>query len=329
MKMKPFFMFMILIVLSVIPISLTSAITAKKPKHVEIGEEILSYIIEKDRSKSLSLDVLEGKVVLLVFATVNQKFSTNVLRDIQTIVKKHKVKDFRAIGIVSSYKGTEGVEQLIEEHRLDYQIHYDAGDIISSQLGIIVYPTTLIINRNGRLAYYYPLYASDYFEQITSNLEKIIYDKEEQYLNEMIAKRKQAEAIKKAREEIAQAKVTEAVDTLNTLLEKGPPSYDLHLLLGYSLLNMQQPKKALVHFNKAKELQTDSSIVDLGMGLAFSRSGQRDKALGILTEVVKADTIAHVAYRELAAIYEDKGDIDKAIYYITKELDSLITQIKD
>ena len=146
---------------------------------------------------------------------------------------------------------------------------HDAGDIISTQLGIIVYPTTLIINSNGRLAYYYPLYASDYAAQISSYLEKIINDTEEQYLNEVVAKQKEHEAIKKAREKIARGEVTEAITILNTLLEEGSTSFDLHLLLGYSLLNIQQPKEALAHFNKAQELNADSAMVGLGMGFSL------------------------------------------------------------
>ena len=81
---------------------------------MQIGEKILSYIIEKDRSNSLSSDELEGKTILLVFATIDQQFSTSVLRDVQNIVSNRAVKDFKAIGIVSSHKGYEGVEQLID-----------------------------------------------------------------------------------------------------------------------------------------------------------------------------------------------------------------------
>jgi len=329
MTARPFFLIAIFIVFSAILIPTTFATTAMKSKHVQIGENILSYLIEKDRSNSLSSDELEGKTILLVFATIDQQFSASVLRDIQNIVNNRAVKDFKAIGIVSSHIGYEGVEQLIERYHLKYQILHDAGDIISTQLGIIVYPTTLIINSNGRLAYYYPLYAKDYLAQISSHLEKIINDKEEQYLNEVVAKRKEHEAIKKTREKIARGKVTDAITILNTLLEEGITSFDLHLLLGYSLLNIQQPKKALVHFNKAQELNADSAMVGLGMGLAFSRTGQREKALVLLTEVIKKDSVAHIAYRELAHIHEEKGEIDMAIHYIIKELDSLIAQIED
>ncbi len=329
MTTRFFSLFTSSIVLSVILSSTAFATTAMKSKHMQIGEKILSYIIEKDRSNSLSSDKLEGKTILLVFATIDQQFSGSVLRDVQNIVSNRAVKDFKAIGIVSSHKGYEGVKQLIDRYHLKYQMLHDVGDIISTQLGIIVYPTTLIINSNGRLAYYYPLYASDYAAQVSSYLEKIINDTEEQYLNEVVAQQKEYEAIKKAREKIARGEVTEAITILNTLIEEGSTSFDLHLLLGYSLLNIQQPKKALVHFNKAQELNADSAMVGLGMGLAFSRTGQREKALVLLTEVIKKEPVAHIAYRELAHIYEEKGEVDKAIYYIIKELGSLTAQIED
>lgn len=329
MRSRTLFLLISIAVFSALFAPAALATSLKKFKELQIGEDILSNIIERDRSQRLTSDALSGKTVLLLFATSDQQFSAKALQGIKNVVDSRLSKDFVTIAIVSSPGGNEDVQRLRKQYNLNYQLLYDEGDLISTQLGIIVYPTTLIINRRGLLAYYYPLYASDYFAELSSHLDRIIDDTDDRYLNEEIAKRKQHAGLKKAREEIARGAVNEAVATLNTQLSEGPGSFDLHVLLGYSLINIQEPKKALVHFKKAKELNTSATILDLGMGIAFSRSGQREKAIELLSETIKKDPAAYTAYRELARIHEETGEVDKAIYYITKTLDSLIAHIND
>jgi tetratricopeptide (TPR) repeat protein len=304
------------------------ASTAKRPKHFQIGEEILSHIIEAGNTDFLSPKSLRGKTVLMVFAAAEQEFSQKALQDIQNIVDRLKLKKFTAIGIVSSSKGHQEVQRLIEKHRLKYQVLYDEGDI-ATQLKILVYPTTLIIDRKGRLAYYYSLYTSNYHDVILAHLKRIIDDKAQSYINEQMAKRKQKEGVKKAREEIERGNVKSAVTALTNLLRKGHDSYNIHLLLGYSFIRLHDPGKALAHFKKAKDIQPGSTSVDLGMGIAYSRAGQKKNAVSILTKIAKNDPDSVFAYRELSRIFEEKNEVDKAIYYIKKELEGLTLQAKD
>jgi Tfp pilus assembly protein PilF len=65
------------------------------------------------------------------------------------------------------------------------------------------------------------------------------------------------------------------------------------------------------------------------MGIAYSRAGQKKNAVSILTKIVKNDPDSVFAYRELSRIFEEKNEVDKAIYYIKKELESLNLQGKD
>jgi tetratricopeptide (TPR) repeat protein len=300
----------------------------KQSNRFQIGDEILPHIIEMGSSESSILKSLKGKTIVMVFATTSQEFSQKALQDVQTMIDRLPLKGFKAIGIVSSSKGSQEVQNLIEKSRLNYPVIFDEEDLIA-QLRILVYPTTLIIDRNGRLAYYYALYASNYYDQLSAQLKRIIEDKEGSYLNEEMVKKQQKEEIKKAREEIARGNVEDAVTTLTNLLQKGHDSYELHLLLGYSLIKVQQPEKALSHFKKAKEMQHDSTIADLGLGIAYSRSGEIANAFSLLNKTVKNDPDSLLAYRELSHIFEEKGELDKAIYYIKKELDCLIHRIKD
>lgn len=329
MSMKAVLFFTILFTFCFIFSPHPFASSVKHSKRFQIGEEILSHIIEAAGTESSYLKFLKGKTILMVFASAEQEFSKKALQNVQNIVDRLNLKDVKAIGIVSSSKGDQEVQSLVEKYHLKYQVIYDEGDSVSTQLRILVYPTTLIINSQGRLAYYYALYASDYHNLVSAQLKRIVEDKEESYFNEEKAKKQQKEGIKKAIEEIESEKVKNAITTLTNLLEKGYDSFELHLLLGYSLIYLNQPERALVHFKKAKEIQPNTTQVALGMGIAYSRTGKIKNALPLLTKTITNDPDSFLAYRELSHIFEEKGEVAKAIYYIKKELDCLTHLIKD
>ncbi len=329
MRLKTLFLFTTIITFSLIPVTDSFFARVKRSKSFKIGEEILSHIIEAADTELINQKLLKGKTILMVFASAEQEFSKNALQDVQKMADKLNLKNFKAIGVVSSAKGYQEVQRLIKDYHLNYQVLYDDGGIISTQLRILVYPTTIIINSKGSLAYHYSLYASNYHNQLSDQLQEITRDKGENHFKEEILKRQQKEGIKKAREEIEQGKVKAAVTILTDLLQKGNNSYELHLLLGYSFINLKQPESALIHFKNAKEIQPDSTSVDLGMGIAYSRAGKVQSAATLLKKTINADPDSILAYRELSHIFEKKGNVDKALYYIKKELESLTHRIKE
>jgi Tfp pilus assembly protein PilF len=52
-------------------------------------------------------------------------------------------------------------------------------------------------------------------------------------------------------------------------------------------------------------------------------------AATLLKKTINADPDSILAYRELSHIFEKKGNVDKALYYIKKELESLTHRIKE
>ncbi len=304
-----------------------SASTSNRTKHLHAGENILSEIADLGGIDE-DLVFLKGKIIIMIFASAEQEFSQKALRDVQAIIKKIKSKKIDAIGIVSSSKGHDEVKKLIDKYHFKFQIFYDEDDI-ATKMKVLVYPTTLILDSKGRLAYYYSLYSSGYKDVIMAQLEKISKDDAHNYIDAEAKKRKQKEEFKKAREEIERGNVSSAVAILTNILQQGHDLYNTNLLLGYSYIKLNEPEKALSCFKNAKEIEPDSVKVDLGMGIAYSRADQTENAVSILTKIVEKDPTAIFAYRELSHIFEKMDDVDKAIYYIKKEIDSLNQQIRD
>ncbi len=113
------------------------------------------------------------------------------------------------------------------------------------------------------------------------------------------------------------------MNNLNKLVRTGADTYPIHLLLGYASIKLNEPQKALAHFKKASEIQPNSIRADLGMGIAYSRAGKTEEALTILTKIVPNGPDSFFAYRELSHIFEKQNRMDKALYYIKKELGSI------
>jgi tetratricopeptide (TPR) repeat protein len=302
-----------------------SASTGKRSEQFQIGAEILSHILEVSGSDFLNPEKLKGKIILMIFASAEQEYSQKALQDLQSINDKFKTNNFKSIGIISSSKGSPQPQKYFKQHPLNYEVLYDKNDI-ADQLNIIVYPTTLIIDSEGQLFYYYALHTSEYNKTISNQLTRIFQNKSRNYMNNETAKKQIKDKIKNAQKKIKNGDVGIAMVTLTKLLQEGQDLFDIHFLLGYSYIKLKEPEKALFHFNKAKKLNPDSNQVNLGLGIAYSLAGKTKMAVSVLKGIHSNDPVAILAFRELSNIFEKKKLMDEALYYIKKELDILELQ---
>jgi tetratricopeptide (TPR) repeat protein len=297
--------------------------TAKRFRHFRIGDEILPYFTDVGGIDLFTPESLKGKTVLFLFARAEQEFSQQALRDVQKLWDTFRDDDFKAVAIVASATGNEAVQTLIDKHGLTFLVLYDEGDILTARMRILVYPTTLVMDGDGRFAYYFPLYESAYGEVLSAKLSEIIKGKKEAFLKEEMKKQRQREGSQKAREEIEKGDVKSGISILIGLLEEGNDSYDVHTLLGYSFISLSEPRRALAHFKTAKKIQLNAPMADLGIGIAYSRKGDLENAAMVLRKVIQEHPGSVLAARELARIFESEGEVEKAIYYLKKELEGL------
>ncbi len=91
-----------------------------------------------------------------------------------------------------------------------------------------------------------------------------------------------------------------------------PADLEAHLLMGETLLSMEDPENALTHFLTARDAPGYRPQAQQGMGIALLRLGQTDDAIASLEDSVATGPASWRSYNALGVAYDQKMEWSKA-----------------
>jgi protein O-GlcNAc transferase len=109
----------------------------------------------------------------------------------------------------------------------------------------------------------------------------------------------------KGREDDAKQVFHEATRRLNT--------YQSHFGLGVSFLNQQKSGEAIIEFQKAIQIEPNSSIALDALGRALDAGGRYDEAIDVFTKGLNLSPNNYALYISMGDVFRHKGDSQKAI----------------
>jgi len=269
----------------------------------------------------VSLSEHKGEIVALLYWKPGQDRSVPAVgdwRDIYTAYEKKGVKFFSIIPEAGNYKD---VKEMVKDDRINFPVLIDKSRKVFGSYEVRVYPSTVIINREGIITYDIPGHALTYKLAIEGYLRYMLGEINEEELKEMISPSKQAvdhEAVAAERNysmamKFADSRLTElAINAAKKALEHKADYTDAHILLGFLYLDEREAESALEQFKMALELAPSSHDAKTGLGAALKLKGDIEGAIEILTEAARLNPYPQKAYYELGKIFESNGEKDKA-----------------
>ena len=104
------------------------------------------------------------------------------------------------------------------------------------------------------------------------------------------------------------------VAVLTDALKRIPAAVTVHYRLGLLLLAQHKPEAALAEFS----LEQEPDFQLLGPPLALDRLGRREEADKILAQALTRDTLVNGAAYQLALVYANRGDTDRAFQWLER-----------
>jgi tetratricopeptide (TPR) repeat protein len=96
-------------------------------------------------------------------------------------------------------------------------------------------------------------------------------------------------------------------------VKEAPTNYKTHRLLGECLIGMKRFEEALIEINQALKLDGSNYKLYVDRALCYIGLGQSKKAQVDLEKAVTGTTCGTAAYTYLIGIYQEQGQLDKAI----------------
>ena len=209
----------------------------------------------------------------------------------------------------------------------------DSERQLYSNYGIRVYPSTIIIDTEGKFVHGVPSHPLSYKMILEGYIKKALGEIGEAELRDIIhphKEKKDRASLESLRLYNLALKFTRsgmlelAIDTVKKSVEAKPEMVKSHILLGFLYLETGETDKALEVFNRALELDSHSKDAKTGLGGALVLKGDTDRAIEILDDAAATNPYPQMAYYELGKAYEQKGDKDKSIEMYKKAIEKII-----
>ena len=297
------------------------------------GEHAPDFTLTSVEGKTISLSEYKGQAVVLVYWRTGQKRSLLALKDINDILKKFKGKNVQTASVIAGNDNREEAMDIFGKNRLDFPLLIDSDRQLYSDYGIRVFPSTVIIDREGVVAYAIPGHPLSYKTRLRGFIKKTLGEIDESELEETLSphrEKKDQAALEAARLYNLALKFTDsglldlAINTAIRSVEAKPEKINSHILLGFLYLEMKDADNAFESFNKAIELDPQSHDAKTGLGGALILKGDIERAIEILNAAAAVNPYPQMTYYELGKAYELKGEKDKSIEMYKKAIKKII-----
>ena len=301
--------------------------------NIPAGEAAPDFNLTSLDGEQQSLSKNDGKVTVLMYWRTDHKRSLLALKDARDVMKKLEGKNIRVITIVAGTDRLDQVKSIVADNKMDFPVVVDHGRQFYSDYGIRVYPTTVIVDKEGIITHSIPSHPLTYKKLFEGYIMKALGEIDESKLNDMLSphnKEVDKTLLDSLRLYNLAMKFTEngmidlAVNSAMKSIEVKPDLLKGHVLLGFLYLEQEDPDSALATFNKALDLDSHSNDAKTGLGGALIMKGNLDKAIEILNDAAVANPYAQMTYYELGKAYELKGEKDKSIEMYKKAIEKII-----
>jgi tetratricopeptide (TPR) repeat protein len=235
--------------------------------------------------------------------------------------------------IISGTDDKDEARRVIRENDIEIPILVDNGRKLYSDYGIRVYPTTIIIDREGTLSKDIPSHPLTYKKLLEGHIKIALGEIDEAGLREMVSGQREikdestleAERLYNLAMKFTKSGLQDmAVNTAKKAIIAKPDMAEPYILLGFLKLEAGETEEAHIAFNKAVELDPNSKEAQTGLGGVLVLKGEAEKAIEVLKPATKANPYPQMAYYELAKAYELKGDKDESIKMYKKAIEKII-----
>lgn len=283
-------------------------------RNVSVGSPVPALTLDAGEGKRVAVPA-SGRVTVIVFWRPGQAFSTEALADLTAIWPALSAKSVSAIAVAES--GAPAA-------RFPFASVPDRDRQASDAFGVIVFPSTAVVDARGVLRAYVPSRGQNYRGIVEAHVERALGELGEAALTERLTRLGEVygqdaaaaqAALKRGTELLGERKLEEAEGELAKALALRPDLAEAHLQLAYTRLEMNEPRTALREFEAVLARNAHSPGARVGIGIARIRLGQVDEGIRQLEEAVVLNPEPVRGHYELGRAYEARGDTARAVYH--------------
>lgn len=298
-------------------------------RNVKRGEPVPAYRLPSLDGTVVDSDALKGSVVVIVCLSAEQRRSELAAMDSDAVVHAFESDQVKLVHLTADLIQKAYFEKFRADRGIAATLAFDADRALYAKLGLIVFPTTIIVNRDGKLAQVISLHDAKYKHVLDAYLRHTLGKINDDQLKELLVEHASDSGSPKstasahralARTLREKGQLDQAKDELVKAGEQDPENAEVMLDLADLELFQGDLDGAEAQIQKVLQSKPDHRRAKQLKGVLLFRRGQYNEAEVVLVEALNLNPSPEVAHYYLGRIYEQKGQTDKALEHYREAL---------
>ncbi len=298
-------------------------------RNIRQGEAMPTFKLAAIDGSVFDSDTAKGSVLVYVCLSAEQKRSEMAAADSQQVLLGFASEPVKLVHVTADVVQKAYFEQLRRDKSITAALVFDADRAVYGKLGLIAFPTTVIVNKEGKLDDVISLHGSDYKQLLETHIKHAlgkITDKERDAL--LAAKpteRGSPKSASSAHRSLARlmrekGQLDEAKAELDKGLQLDPGNHETMLDLADIDIARSDYAGADAMVEKVLHDQPDHRRAQQLKGVSLFKQGKLEDSRIVLETALEMNPNPEVVHYYLGQICEQKGMKDKALEHYREAL---------
>ncbi len=131
------------------------------------------FTLASNQGKNIKLSELSGQVVMINFWASWCGPCRQEMPVLDALYKKYSPLGFTILGVNVEEDSNPG-KKLVRDLKVTFPILYDTRNKVSKLYNVLAMPTTIIVDRNGRIRYIHQAYKPGYEDKYAKQISELI-----------------------------------------------------------------------------------------------------------------------------------------------------------
>ncbi|MCC6227850.1 MAG: tetratricopeptide repeat protein [Phycisphaerales bacterium] len=318
-----------IIAAAMLSVSLTLAASADDLRNVKRGEMVPACKLAAIDGSVIDSDALKGSVIVYVCLSAEQKRSELAAIDSQAVVAAMNGEPVKLVHLTADVVQRAYFEKLRSEKNISASLAFDADREFYGKLGLIAFPTTVIVNKDGKLDNAISLHGNDYKTLLDAHIRHALGKIDDKQLKEMLsvkpAEKSSPKTAASAHRSLARlmrekGQLDQAKAELKKGLEINNDDREAMLDLAELSIITKDYDGADAMTDKVLAIQSDHRRAKQIKGATLFNRGKLDEAEKLLTEALDLNPSPELCHYYLGEICEQRGQKDQALTHYREAL---------
>ncbi len=318
--------------------SILGAAYAEPGDKIAPGDMFPAYQLKTMAGEMADSSQHEGKVVVLIYIVAKQRGSERAVADASKVIKDLGDQPIELLFVTANADQSVYFAEFWKEKAIAGTLAFDPDRTLYAKLGLIAFPTTLIIDPKGIVEYTLSTHSPNYPHVIDGYIRHALGLLDDAGLEEHLKARSLPTSSPKsitsrhravARLMREKGLYETAEKELLEALEQDSESLDIRLDLADLYLYLDRLTAASDYIAQVQKIDARHRHAMLLKGILLFHQGNYDQAQRILTKALILNPDPARTHYYLGRIYEVQENKDQALYHYRQALQRLLDEPAD